>query len=167
MNFTDELYEIIIELMTNTVQHAYNDKEILTVNQWYIYVGVNEDILQFVFLDTGEGIPQTVNKKAIEKFGDLFNVNRNDSYYIISALNGEWRSMTEEKYRGKGLPFVLGYSKRDEVCNYTIISGKAVVKIGKEGDVTYTDLNNRIFGTLYYWEIRKDLIKEVYYFDPY
>lgn len=165
MSFTDELYEIIIELMTNTVQHAYNDKEILTVNQWYIYVGIKGKILQFVFLDTGEGIPQTVNKKAIEKFGDLFNVNRNDSYYIISALNGEWRSKTEEKYRGKGLPFVFNFSKREEVCNYTIISGKAVVKIGKEGVVSSFNLNNRIFGTLYYWEINQDLIKEGYYLD--
>lgn len=165
MSFTDELYEIIIELMANTIQHAYNDKEILTVNQWYIYVGVRENILQFVFLDTGEGIPQTVNKKAIEKFGDLFNANKNDSYYIMSALNGEWRSKTEEKYRGKGLPFVFSFSKRDEICNYTILSGKAVVKIGKEGIISYTNLNNRIFGTLYYWEIQKDRIKEEYYLD--
>lgn len=160
MIFTDELYEIIIELMTNTIQHAYNDKEILILNQWYIYVGELENKIQFVFLDTGRGIAQTVYKKTIEKFGELFVKEKNDTYYIISALNGEWRSTTAESYRGKGLPSVIEYCKRKEVCNYTITSGRAVVRIGLEGLVEKFDLDNKLFGTLYYWEILKDNIKE-------
>ena len=54
--FTAELYEMLIELMTNTVQHAYNDRNVLITNQWYIYVGNNGNNFEFVFLDTGAGI---------------------------------------------------------------------------------------------------------------
>ncbi len=162
--FTSELYEMLIELMTNTVQHAYNDTEILVTNQWYIYVGNQDKRFSFVFLDTGTGIPQTVNKKAMEKFGDFF-IKKDDAYYLESALKGEWRSSTEEEYRGKGLPSIVEYTKREEVKGCRVYSGYGMCKVnGKsEKNIKGTEFGNKLFGTLICWNIEKAKIGEAYY----
>ena len=162
--FTAELYEMIIELMTNTVQHAYSDSKILVTNQWYIFVGNEEKHFTFVFLDTGVGIPQTVNKKAREKFGDLMTKNK-DSYYLESALMGEWRSSTAESYRGKGLPSIVEYTKRPEVSHCRIYSGHGMCKIDKKKEKSILPVNygNKLFGTLIYCRIEKNKIGDEYY----
>lgn len=164
MLFTAELYEMLIELMTNTVQHAYNDKNVLTTNQWYIYVGNEKKYFSFVFLDTGAGIPQTVNKKAMEKFGELF-VKKDDSYYLKSALNGEWRSSTAETYRGKGLPSIVEYTEREEVKGCRVYSGHGMCKVNKKNEecIKGVDFGNKLFGTLICWKIDKNKIGEMYY----
>jgi len=154
ISFTDILYEVIIELMTNTVQHAYTEEKLLTVSQWYIYAGTVDDDIEFVFLDTGRGIPQTVNKKAIEKFGELFAAGKSDADYVVSALRGEWRTQTGENYRGRGLPCVIEYAKNAEVHSMTVVSGKAMVFLNGD-EVEQKELDEKLFGTLYYWKIRK------------
>lgn len=154
VSFTDTLYEVIIELMTNTVQHAYNEEKLLTVSQWYIYAGSVEDDIELVFLDTGKGIPQTVNKKAIEKFGEIFATGKSDADYVVSALKGEWRSQTGENYRGRGLPCVIEYAQNAEVHSMTVVSGKAMVFVNADS-IEQRELEEKLFGTLYYWKIRK------------
>ena len=62
---TKRLYPMIVELMTNTHQHAYRtddstDKHLEMYCNWYIFAQDIGNAIRFVFLDTGVGIPRTV-----------------------------------------------------------------------------------------------------------
>lgn len=163
--FTDELYDVIIELMTNTVQHAYEDNEILKVNQWYIYVEDNDGVINLVFVDTGHGIPETIRKSIPEKLAEALRFEISDSQYIKSAFKGEFRSQTEDAFRGKGLPSIVEYAQRDEVFDFIVFSGKGCCEISNRSSDIYitTDYDKGIFGTLFSWKIVKSRIKEEYY----
>lgn len=69
---TKRLYPMIIELMTNTHQHAYDTQEAQTMmGNWYIFAQDTGTAIHFVFLDTGLGIPKTVLKDSMKKLKTL------------------------------------------------------------------------------------------------
>lgn len=144
------LYVLINEMMLNTCQHAYVGKP-KRLNKWYMYAQKDGNILKFTFLDIGQGIPSTVRKKMSEKF---FGIP--DSSIIASALEGEEiRSNTGKIYRGKGLPKIKECVIENRIDNFAIISNKGFCTLSYNNDSTIkSELNNAIYGTIYYWEIR-------------
>ncbi len=148
LKYTKFLYNMIIELMTNTIQHAYNDNNIL-VNYWYIYVKNDVDAIKFIFLDTGSGIPQTITKKFYENI-----LIKQEYEYILSALRGEFRSNTKMAYRGKGLPKIYQLYLEKAISKLAIISGKGYCLI----DNNTIDMKQTLKGTLFYWELKKSNI---------
>ena len=61
----DSLYSMLIELTSNTKEHAYEskDKKGLFNYRWYCYANcINDDCIAFSFVDNGKGIPATVKK---------------------------------------------------------------------------------------------------------
>ncbi len=64
------LYIMMIELMSNTNKHAYNDKNVLTPH-WYCFVEYDNNVFTFTSMDTGAGIPSTVRKNFSEKLDIL------------------------------------------------------------------------------------------------
>ncbi|MGL5150948.1 MAG: hypothetical protein ACRC7N_10310 [Clostridium sp.] len=158
--FTKNLYNTIIELMTNTVQHAYKDEEVLFVNQYYIFVENMDDKLKFIFLDTGEGIPSTINKNWWEgKF-----TGKTDSVLIESALRGQNRTETKEPHRGKGLPKIALNALDGYFSILKIYSDKGDYTVNPSNKVKckLIDNKNSLFGTLFSWEIKKDGIGDEY-----
>lgn len=140
------LYDILIELMTNTIQHAYTNNVLLSY--WYVFLERKEDIINIVFLDTGEGIPQTIKKKWFEKMKIL---GVKDDYELIqSALLGEFRTRTEQKYRGKGLPKIYQYNNEGKIKNLNIISRNGCFNSDNTNNIVLTD---KLQGTLFLWEI--------------
>ena len=84
---TKRLYPMLIELMTNVCQHAYNkynQKSIMDSN-WYIFAENSGHSIKFVFLDTGVGIPATLWYNHREKLLKLFPNQSKDASYISSA----------------------------------------------------------------------------------
>lgn len=162
LKFTFYLYKAIIELMTNTIQHAYTDVEkdgyISTVNHWYVFVENQDNKIKFIFLDTGAGIPRTIYKKWTEKF---LMLNR-DSEFIRSALRGECRTQTRASYRGKGLPLISECCTNGNFENLYVYSGGGGCKVLKKQEDLYllSDFKNKIFGTLFSWEIDKENISK-------
>jgi len=150
--YTKFLYNMIIELMTNTVQHAYEDKAFM-VNQWYLFVENQGGKIKFIFLDTGSGIPETITRKF------LIDILKKDSDYIKSALLGEFRTKTKLTYRGKGLPKVYNYFDDNTIQNLAIVSGKGFCVLDKKVD----DIQCKFNGTLFYWELDKKYINEEYF----
>ena len=149
------LYDVIYEMMINTNEHAYNTETFL-LNNWYIYVSFEESKVKFSFLDTGIGIPKTVNKNFKEKI-NLFGIN-GDSNLILSALNGEFKTSTKQAYRGKGLPKFTKYNKEGKIQNFKIVSGKGKVEFDStKNDYVATNLDKSLVGTVYYFEI--DILK--------
>lgn len=150
---TKFLYKMIIELMTNTHNHAYNSKNSF-IKAWYLFASVNHNkgCIEITFVDTGDGIPVTVAKKMIEKI-----FTKKDNEYIISALNGDFRTQTHEKNRGKGLPDIYEHFCNRQINNLKIISCKGKVELNEYNKVVEnagTELENNLRGTIFYWEVK-------------
>lgn len=151
------LYNMLSELMTNTNEHAYESDDLL--KYWYVYVEIVDNSIRFTFLDTGVGIPSTVSKNFIERI-QILGINT-DSDYIISALNGKFKTQTGKKYRGKGLPKITDYNKNNRISKFMLLSGNGYVKYDYENqNYTSEHIDNKLIGTLYYWEIDLDTLKE-------
>lgn len=151
---TKRLYPMIIELMTNTHQHAYEPHEMQTMMcNWYIFAQDTDDAVHFIFLDTGLGIPKTVSKHFWEKIKDW--VNKNDALYLKSALQGEFRSETKQGHRGKGLPGIYEDAQTSSISNLCVISGRGKCAVKKNSVIETECLNQAFEGTLFTWDILK------------
>lgn len=148
---TKRLYSMLIELMTNTHQHAYkaNEQGIMLQN-WYVSAYATELGVRCVFLDTGVGIPATVSKKAAEKMLDL--IFTNDAMYLKSALLGDFRSETREGHRGKGIPGIYEDACDYSISNLCIVSGKGKCYVDGS-NIKDEKLNQHFEGTLFSWDI--------------
>lgn len=145
--YTKFLYNMLIELMTNTFQHAYTS-DCFLINHWYLFAENGNNSIKFIFLDTGLGIPNTIRKKFYENILPL-----KDNQFIYSALIGEFRTNTQQGYRGKGLPKIYQYYNEHTIKNLAIISGKGCCILQNSN----YDMDNILNGTLFYWEISKNI----------
>lgn len=153
-NETKLLYGLLIEMMSNTREHAYlnvNNK----VTKWYLVAKYNRSTarVDFVFLDTGAGIARTIKKKMREKILEFLNKFVSfkllkDTDLIISALKGDFRSQTNLIYRGRGLPHINMLSDKNYINNLTIIANKAHINNTK---LIKKDLIHPFEGTLFSW----------------
>lgn len=155
---TKKLYPMLIELMTNTHQHAYREDEHGMMDRfWYISAYITTNGVHFVFLGTGAGIPATIHKKFFERMTEL--VSGNDAKYIESTLLGAFRTETKQVYRGKGLPGIYEDARNNKISNLCIVSNKG--KCTVDGDTIYSEkLLKSLEGTLFSWDI---IAKEVIY----
>lgn len=148
------LSKVLIELMSNVYHHAYNDNELMEKN-WYLYAEHVDNSVRFIFVDTGAGIPKTVRKKWTEKIRGILGYPPSDGDLILSTLNGDFRTETGEDYRGNGLSGVQELVSQKPFCNFKVISGKGYCHMN---DINKTlikyDYNNRIYGTIYSFEIK-------------
>lgn len=150
------LFEIMIELMSNSQKHAYNESPLLP--HWYCYSEYEKGSIYFTFMDTGVGIPSTVKKKFIENL-DIFNF-KEDSKYVISALDGENRTATNKPYRGKGMPKIRKFCSQGKIEHMKIITNKANVSVLKT-KYESEDMRTALIGTLYHCKINANFIEGV------
>lgn len=153
-----ELYNMVIELMSNTKQHAYVKqyayrKKQFTVRDWYVFVRfiAAKKSVRFIFLDTGEGIPSTVRRKGFEPVREFVGFGPEHTEYIKSALAGEFRSRTRVPYRGHGLPKIYSYYTQQYINDLTIISNRGYFAEQRHGDI-----DQALKGTLFYWELSNE-----------
>lgn len=158
---TKRLFPMIIELMTNTHQHAYRIEQNVMDENWYIFAEDTDDSIHFVFLDTGAGIPATIRKNIAEQWRDRtasFMEGSDDQYdaqYISSALRGEFRSETCQQYRGKGLPEIYHDSQTGMISELIIISGCGECSVDSRGTILEHSLVTAFVGTLFSWKFSK------------
>lgn len=143
---TKLIQTILIESMTNTHNHAYNNKK----DKWYLMAYHYDDEVHFVFLDNGYGIPSTLKTKLIDY---VSGTKYSDNKLIMSALKGEkLRTQTGELKRGKGLPKIYSHSKEENIKELIIIANKAFVNC--KNDQT-KNIKISLNGTLISWKIIK------------
>ena len=151
------LYNMIIELMSNTHKHAYNTFSPLSA-RWYCFVEcVGDSDLHFTFMDTGEGIPATVRKTVLEKL-DVLSL-KEENKYVISALQGEYRTSTNKSFRGKGLPKIREFCRIKKIQGMRIITNKADVTV-TPNNIFAQDIETPILGTLFYWKIDASTLRK-------
>jgi len=145
------LYNIIMEIIINTKQHAYNVNTELP--KWYAYARYSNSGIDFSILDTGFGIPSTVRKDWFERLNELIAnipiLKTSDSRLLKSVTDGEFRTKTKEKYRGKGIPMIAKQNDSNYINDLTIVSNRGYIMVGKD----QKDLITPLRGTLYYWRI--------------
>ena len=153
------LYVMMNELMSNTNKHAYDIHETILDPHWYCFAEYdNDNTIAFTFMDTGEGIPSTVQKNFGERV-DLLKL-KGDDKYVISALNGDFRTATKEPFRGKGLPKLRSFCSQGKIHNMRIVTNEANVTVDKDRFFS-VDISPALRGTLYYWEIKLSDLKGV------
>lgn len=140
---------ILIELMANTVNHAYLGR--IYQKGWYFSTDhiPEENKVKFCFVDNGRGILKTLRKKFPDKVATLIGGNLGNSI-IKRAFEGEFGSRTKLSNRGRGLKaikkgFELGYIKSLKVITNNVFydfENGAVEELKEDFD-----------GTFYFWEI--------------
>jgi anti-sigma regulatory factor (Ser/Thr protein kinase) len=102
------LQGMLIELMTNSVNHAYlnNARE----KTWYISTrhDTQNKRVEFCFVDNGDGIINTINVRLGKR------LIMSDEDILIRAFDGEFRSRTLEKNRGRGLIVIKKNFKKND-----------------------------------------------------
>ena len=145
------IYVMMIELMSNTHKHAYNNSDNVLNSRWFCFVKfIKDGKFSFSFLDTGLGIPTTIRKNFLERINILGLKTDND--YLCSVLNGDFRTSTNKEYRGKGIPKIREFSKSNKIQKLHIISNNADILV-ISNEYKREDILNKLKGTLYYWEI--------------
>lgn len=143
------IYKTIIEMMSNTVYHAYNNtKEEIMYPCWYMYAEYTGEIVRLIFLDTGMGIASTVRKK----FPFEQHIKK-DSELIESAFLGDFRTETQKDHRGLGLPALKEYTEKKKFKNFMVLSGNGGYKCEENGEFMKFDFENKIYGTIYVVDI--------------
>lgn len=144
------LMTMLTELITNISDHAYQ-KEGLFEHNWYIFVDNKKDKITYTFMDNGLGIPTTIRKNILDKIIELIDFEK-EYKYIEAAVNGfVKKSATGLRERGNGLPSIYEQFKNHYIDNLIIISNKAYYS-----EKFKYDMENNLFGTVFYWEIKKD-----------
>ncbi len=153
------LYEILIECMANTNNHAGLNNQ--GKFNWWILVYNNPEtkVTSISFLDLGIGIfnsipMQTLKRKLLTKLKDVTNINVIPKYnkdFIPELFKGGIKTTrTGKSYRGKGLPLINKHSKNPKIKNFTIIANDVYVKIPEFEAKT---LKHKLNGTFLYWEL--------------
>lgn len=144
------IYIMMIEMMSNTQKHAYNHNGVL-LPQWYCYAEYDKkDTISFTFMDTGEGIPATVHKNFAERL-DFLKI-KGDDKYVVSALEGVFRTATQQINRGKGLPKIRQFCQTKKIYNMRILTNRANVSVLSEKCESAL-LDAPLNGTLYFWQV--------------
>jgi hypothetical protein len=150
----DPLYDILIELMSNTGGHA-NPAKKNTCDWWlYVYKDPKSNITSYTFLDLGVGIFESKEVKGYIAQFLKDTVHRNINM-VDKLLSGEIKSrmIVDNEIRGKGIPEIVGYSKMAEFREFYILTNnvKINLKTGEREELSY-DLE----GTLVYWELQNN-----------
>lgn len=128
-------------------------------NKWYLMANFDKinNKINFVFLDTGFGIPKTINKNYKEKVAQIlqnsvgelgFIFAAPEAHLIESALQGGFRTKTNQHFRGKGLPCIYEFYKNNYIQDLIIISNYGYIDCVRNYKI---QLMNKFHGTLYSW----------------
>ncbi len=149
---TKILYATLIELMSNTAKHAYQNEKQKMAACWYLYAVAENNIVTFSFVDTGEGIPSTIKKKIMERINPAIK----DSRLIEISLTEEGRSETGLPNRGRGLPNLFENVKKKKLKKFFVLSGNgSCIYNTEEERLLLSNYNQKLYGTIFRFSIEK------------
>ena len=147
-------YELLIEAMANTKNHAYVGSRATRIPPSWRLVAMcdkSRNCVKFSFLDNGIGIPVSIRKDFAEQVRQQVAIGKIDGKLIESALRGKFRTRTLSKERGKGLPKIFEYQQTEQIKNLQILSNRGYVNCATS---EVKNLSDKFFGTLLSWEFR-------------
>lgn len=147
------LYEMLVEAMSNTNNHASKSSKD-RIKWWlYTYYNKNDNITSYTFIDLGVGIFESIPvqryKKVIRSIGLIHNAD-----LVYDLLNGKIKSSqsVDNAMRGKGIPQIAANSQESIFRRAFIISNNVKIDLKDQSTIK---LNSTFNGTLLYWELSK------------
>jgi len=150
----EPLYEILVECMQNTNNHASKEKEEKCKWWLFVYNCPETGNSKYSFLDLGVGIFESlIVKSFILKSAKAIGVLPNN-HFVQDLLDGNIQSRIEKdnEIRGKGIPQIVSHAKYDQFKEFYIITNDVKINV-KDG--SSTPLKRSFSGTFYYWELQK------------
>lgn len=146
-----------LELMQNTMNHASLIRQ--GEKHWWLSVKhqPNEHKVRFAFVDYGVGIFVSLDNKpsnskffgALRKMRDKFRYGDNAELLKL-ILDGELHmTITEQYFRGQGLPGMVDSLKENWFSNLHIITNNVYANVGAN---EFRLMNVSFGGTFIYWE---------------
>ena len=148
-NILESLYDIIIEVMQNTNNHA-GDKR--GKYDWWLHVYNHPDSKKtsYTFLDLGVGVFNSIPVKTFKRqFMKFFNLTSNVDL-VPKLFAGDIKSRTSRPERGKGMPQIFECSQNNAFTTFIMISNDVYADLKTK---SYKSLSTKFAGTLFYWEI--------------
>lgn len=145
----EPLYDILIEVMQNTNNHAGSTRG--KYDWWlHVYNHPESTTTSYTFLDLGIGIFESLPVKSYKRdFLELLGLKSNLEL-VPKLFAGEIKSRTARPERGKGIPQVFECSQDPTFNKFILISNDIYADLKSQ---EYKLLKNEFVGTLYYWEI--------------
>lgn len=145
------LYEILIELMANTNNHANPEYE--GAYNWWLFMDCNstEDKVTIAFLDLGVGVINSGPVQGYLKSAFTAIGARSNSDVIKDVFHGKLRSRTALDERGRGMPLIYSHSKMNNFSKFIIITNRVHGNLKTD---KFTELNHDFNGTLWYLELK-------------
>jgi hypothetical protein len=149
------LYEILIELMANTNNHATPLEKITEKKyDWWLYVFYDKltNITSYTFLDFGVGIFESQSFRTYKDFILIkWGKEKPPTEMAEDLLNGKISSRTGKDERGRGFKCITDNVTRKEFKKFVIISNSLYIDVKNR---TSSPLSNSFNGTFAYWEIQ-------------
>ena len=149
----ESLYENLIEAMSNTNTHASGRNE-EKVKWWmYVYNVPVKKTSQYIFVDLGVGIFDSVPVHAFKKLSRKIGISHN-AELVPDLLAGKIKSRVEldNKMRGKGIPQISLNSKSDCFSQAYILSNDVMIDLRSEVAMA---LKSSLNGTLMFFELSR------------
>ncbi|CAL2056614.1 hypothetical protein [Tenacibaculum sp. 190524A05c] len=146
----EPLYDVLVEVMQNTNNHAGLQEKGKYDWWFYRYEDQNKKIIHFTFLDIGVGIFQSLSvMNYLRKFGNLVSLTSNIDL-VDKLVKGEIKSRTGRLDRGKGIPQIFELSKDNLYKDFYVLSNDVLINAKT---MEKKKLNKEFYGTLYYFTI--------------
>jgi anti-sigma regulatory factor (Ser/Thr protein kinase) len=145
------LQGMLIELMANTVNHAYKQNKYQ--KGWYFSIDhlSDENKVKFCFVDNGKGILDTIKLRFKDSLYRIIG-ELTDELIIEQAFDGKFGSRTRLSYRGRGLPVIRKNHQQGVIKNLKVIVNNIFFDFDQSKAMK---LNEPFNGTFYYWELDK------------
>ena len=146
-----QVYEVLIELMSNTNNHASPICD--GFYDWWLYVFYDKqtNVTSYSFLDFGIGI---FRSKPFTKYRDfiLFTYKKPKSTFEMAndLLEGRITSRTGLDERGRGFTCITRNAAHQSFQKFIIISNNVYIDVKNKCS---HELNREFNGTFVYWEI--------------
>lgn len=155
-----DLYEMLIEAMSNTNNHASNNSNVNQFKWWlYTYNAPNGHTM-YTFVDLGVGIFDSIPVQIFKRIKKSVGLGHNTDL-VSDLLDGKIKSREkiDNKIRGKGIPQIAMNSNSRHFLRAYIISND--VKINLKNKAAEA-LEHNFSGTMLFWELaNNDAIQRV------
>lgn len=145
----EPLYDILIEVMQNTNNHAGSTRG---KYDWWLHVYNHPDSRKtsYTFLDLGVGIFESLPVKSFRRdFLELLGLKSNLEL-VPKLFAGEIKSRTARPERGKGIPQVYECAQHPAFEKFILISNDIYADLKTN---TNRIIRTPFIGTLFYWEL--------------
>ena len=146
---TDHIYNLLVEAMSNTMNHADGKKS--NINWWlYYYLDETTNTLKFSFIDLGIGIFKSASFDTYKKYTK--HIYQGNRLLVKPFLEGKIISSrkTDKYISGKGVKQIIDCAKLKEFKKFIIITNDVKIDVKtKESE----EINDNFEGTFIYIEI--------------